>query len=127
MKQSTLSDFLSDMKKGIYNFTDKGKCSSCGNCCSNLLPLSKCEIKAIKKYKKKHHIQQCIHSETAMLDFICPFRDNEKKICTIYKVRPLICRDFKCDKPAKDIEATETFLYGRYDTVDMKELFFTKN
>ena len=34
------------------NLTKKGKCTGCGECCSNILPLSDAEIKRIKDYIK---------------------------------------------------------------------------
>ena len=50
-----------DMEDNIYNFTKDGKCSGCGNCCSNLLPMSQKEVDAIRRYIKKHGIKECRH------------------------------------------------------------------
>jgi hypothetical protein len=38
-----------DMADNIYNFCKDGKCSQCGNCCSNLLPMSQKEIDVIRR------------------------------------------------------------------------------
>ena len=46
------------MEYTIQDFTKDGKCSSCGQCCSNLLPLSNNEIRKIKEYIKKHGIKE---------------------------------------------------------------------
>lgn len=96
--------FLESVRKGmddnIYNFTKDGKCSSCGNCCSNILPMSQKEIRTIRDYIHKHHIHECNHVIPVAkdtYDMTCPFRDNGKQICTIYPVRPEICRLFICD------------------------------
>ena len=89
-----------DMEDNIYNFTKDGKCSSCGGCCSNLLPMSDKEISIIKKYIEKHHIKECKHiipTKELTFDMTCPFRDNDNKICTVYEVRPQICKSFLCD------------------------------
>ena len=126
MKVGNLEQVLNDMKAGVYNFTDNGKCSSCGNCCSNILPMSKEELKRIKKYVRKHHITDSSKNENVKFNMICPFRDNEKKVCTIYPIRPLICSDFKCDKPQKKIAATRDFLYDRFMTVFVREEIFGK-
>lgn len=126
MKMGNLGEIIQDMQNGVYNFTDSGKCSSCGNCCSNILPMSKDELKRIKKYVRKHHIQDTSKNEQADINMVCPFRDNEKRICTIYKVRPLICSDFKCDKPQKQIKATRDFMYDRFMTVLVREEIFGK-
>lgn len=43
--------FLESVQRGmddnIFNFTKDGKCSGCGGCCSNLLPMSPKEIDVI--------------------------------------------------------------------------------
>lgn len=84
-----------DMDDNIYNFTKDGKCSDCGNFCSNLLPMSQKEVDAIHRYIKKHCIKECKHLlpvATPVIDMTCPFRDNGNKVCTIYEVRPEICK-----------------------------------
>lgn len=45
----TLQQVYEDMEHGVYDFTKDGKCSSCGACCSNYLPLSSGEIKEIRR------------------------------------------------------------------------------
>ena len=84
-----------------------GKCSGCGQCCSNYLPLSDKEIKAIKLYIKRNNIQPAKHLLAPVrakpVDMICPFRDEEKRVCTIYEVRPLICRIFQCNRTPLDV------------------------
>lgn len=96
--------FLESVRKGmednIFNYTKDGKCSGCGNCCSNLLPMSQKEVDVIRRYIKKNGIKECKHLlpvATPVFDMTCPFRDNGEKICTIYPVRPEICRQFICD------------------------------
>lgn len=121
-----LNSIKKEMEQGVYNFTDNGKCTSCGQCCSNILPMSKEEIKAIRKYKRKHHIQDTSKKDGVDINLVCPFRDNGEKICTIYPVRPLICRDFKCDKPQNDIKATRDLFYESRETVYVRETFFEK-
>ena len=98
----SIKQMLSDFEHGVYNFTNNGECSCCGQCCSNVLPMTKEEIDTIRKYIKKKHIKQQYHiciPENVDLDLTCPFLDNSKKLkCTIYEVRPKVCRDFICDK-----------------------------
>ena len=86
----------------ITNFTRDGKCSCCGQCCGDLLHLSKREITLIDNYLKKHKIEATPRSAMVNYDNTCPFRDNEKKICKIYEVRPDICRVYKCDKTPEE-------------------------
>ena len=44
---SLLESIQRDMKDNIYNYTVDGKCSGCGNCCSNLLPMNENEIRTM--------------------------------------------------------------------------------
>lgn len=103
MKEGTLEQFYHDMEQGVYNFTKDGKCISCGNCCTALLPVTKKELKIIKRYAKRKHIKPVNH-ENVNFDLTCPFRDDEKKVCMIYEVRPFICRTFICNKPQNKTE-----------------------
>ena len=99
-----VSNLLDCVQKGmednLYNFTKNGKCSNCGNCCTNLLPMSDKEVSRIKEYIKVNDIKEYKHLvpiSNPSVDMTCPFRNDDKKICTIYKVRPEICRQFICD------------------------------
>lgn len=123
-KTVTPHEFWNDVKHGVYNFTKDGKCVSCGNCCTAILPVTKEEIKAIKRYVKRKHIKP-VKNFNVDLDLTCPFRNNTEKKCNIYEVRPTICRDFKCDKPQKLIDETkEKYNYdNRFHTVNMRSIF----
>lgn len=125
MKQGSLKEFWEDAKKGVYNFTQDGKCSCCGNCCSALLPVTNRELSEIKRYAKKKHISITKHNENVAFDLTCPFRDDESRICKIYSVRPQICRDFRCDKPQMRIdESKERYQYdSRFHTVNLRSVF----
>lgn len=123
----TFSDVLRDMKNGVYDFTKDGECSSCGACCSSLLPISEKELKVIKRYVKKNHIKPQKHIPPTVeptFDLTCPFRDDNNRICIIYSLRPQICRSFKCDKPQNDIWATKREFHAKYRVVDMREEIF---
>ena len=124
-KTASLDEFWNDVKHGVYNFTKDGKCVSCGNCCTALLPVTKEELKTIKRYIKRKHIKPIVHSEKADIDLTCPFRNDVEKKCNVYEVRPQICRDFKCDKPQKMIDGTkEKYNYdNRFHTVNMRSIF----
>lgn len=123
-KTASLEEFWNDVKHGVYNFTKDGKCVSCGNCCTAILPVTKEELKAIKRYIKRKHIKP-VKNINVDLDLTCPFRNDTEKKCNIYEVRPAICRDFKCDKPQKMIDGTkEKYNYdNRFYTVNMRSIF----
>ena len=58
MKSTSLEQMMADMNNGTYDLTCNGECTQCGNCCSNLLPMTEDEIATIRKYIKKHHIKE---------------------------------------------------------------------
>ena len=125
----TLQEMMEDMERGVYDFTQDGECSNCGECCSRFLPVSSKEVKAIKRYVHKHHIKEQKHLFPIAQptdDWTCPFRSESERKCLIYEVRPAICQDFRCDKPAKHIKANKDMYHGRYQVVDMREEFFYK-
>lgn len=119
-------------QEGVTDFTVNGKCSQCGSCCSNLLPMTGKEVKKIHWYIKKHHISESKHqipcNDKKLLDLTCPFLDesrpNEK--CTIYPVRPQICKCFSCNKEERD-KNDMGWAYRIRSTaiaVDMRKEFF---
>lgn len=123
---SYLESVQRGMEDNIYNFTKDGKCSSCGNCCSNLLPMSKKEIRTIHDYIRKNNIRESKHILPVVnhpYDMTCPFRDNGKKICTIYPVRPEICRQFICDSE-KRAKHNRALLKQIREIVMVREEFF---
>ena len=108
----------------ITDFTCKGKCSNCGQCCSNLLPLSDMEIKQIKQYVKKHNIKEQRHNVMVGVDMTCPFRDDANKKCLIYEIRPKICRQFMCNHTKEDIMAWKRDFHKKFNPVFMRNEFF---
>lgn len=107
MRTGTMKD-LFDRKKTV-DFTVDGRCSGCGNCCSNILPLSDVEVVRIRRYIREHGIkeQRKLYASPDALDMTCPFRDEANRKCTIYEVRPAICRVYRCDNDAKGIHPKE--------------------
>ena len=127
VKTGDLAQMYADMERGVFDFTVDGKCSGCGACCTNFLPMSGKEVKIIRRYIEKHGITEQTHrypTAEAQVDFTCPFRSETEKKCLIYEVRPLICRDFQCDKPRKKILADKQFYHDRYNVVDCRSEFF---
>lgn len=110
----------------ITNKTCNGKCSNCGECCSDILPIDQTEIKRIKKFIQKNDIKESKHLSMldTRLDLTCPFRDNENKKCLIYEVRPDICRCFICSKLMPDIEHDKALFYSQKTTQSMRNVFF---
>ena len=130
----TIGQMIRDMEHGVYDFTKEGECSQCGACCSNMLWLSEKEISRIKRYIKKHNIKEQKHIAPAVLveqpklDLTCPFLNENKKTekCSIYPVRPAICRFFVCDDPQGAKNHPELYEEERVP-VSMRETFFGRN
>ena len=108
----------------IYDNTIDGKCSGCGECCSNLLPLSEQEISNIKAYIKKHKIKEQRHNAMVGVDMTCPFRDDVNKKCLIYSIRPAICRQFVCNHTQEDIMKAKFDFHNINRVVFMRSEFF---
>ena len=131
MNISTLEQVRKDMEHGVYNHTNNGECTGCGDCCSNLLPMTEKEIEAIKRYIKKHRIKECKHTiplANPVLDMTCPFLNTGKKTekCTIYIVRPAICRCFICSEPNGALKHKELW-HGVRKPVNVRETFYGTN
>ena len=128
MKTGTFEQMLKEFSDGTYNLTCKGECTQCGKCCGNLLPMTDEEVLTIKNYIKKNNIKEHSHIVALLakptIDMTCPFLDDSKSCekCTIYEVRPKICRDFICDpkqRPKVDLE------WGlRCRSINVREEFF---
>lgn len=123
-----LSKAYEDMEKGVTNFCKDGKCIGCGQCCSNILPLSASEIKDIKRYIAKKHIKATVRNvmNTDAIDLLCPFLDDTKSCdkCKIYPVRPKICREFKCDIPPSKVHTNEIQFWKDHEPCLVREVFF---
>lgn len=111
----------------ITDYTCNGKCSNCGNCCGDILHLSKREIKEIDNYLKKHKIEFTPKNIMFVYDNTCPFRDNEKKICKIYEVRPIICKVYQCDKSPEEAYKRREINNEIRLPRSMRQLFFNDN
>ena len=101
-------------RETITNNSCKGKCSNCGECCTEFLPITKKEYYIIKDYLVAHpEIKEFLYIEGDDVHLLCPFRDIENKRCSIYPVRPLVCRKFTCNKTSKSLEETKAFMHSR--------------
>lgn len=127
MPVGTFEQMQREFRDGTYNLTKNGKCTECGECCSNLLPITDEEVEVIQKYVKRYNIKEQKRNlplAEPTLDLTCPFLDSGKKCekCTIYEVRPHICRQFSCDpkqRPQLDLS------YGLKAKVrDVRNTFF---
>jgi Fe-S-cluster containining protein len=111
---------MEDLKsRDLINVTNhccNGVCSNCGECCTDIIPLTKNEVKNIRAYIKKHNIKERVYMDDTTFDFRCPFyiKDSDKH-CAIYPVRPLICQKFKCNQDKSVIASNKELLSMRAD------------
>lgn len=123
----SFDDVMRDFKHGVYDFTKDGKCIECGACCSRFLPVTRKELNQIHRYIERNGIGKQEHGTAVIskdfIDMNCPFLDMSKpnKKCAIYEVRPLICRDFCCNKGK---QASEELLKSACVLVDFSKEFF---
>jgi len=84
------------LKNMLLNIPEHTTCENCGECCGPV-PLSKDEIKKIQNYlDANEYPRNVIEQSHSPLE--CIFRDNDARKCSIYPVRPLICRLFGVTK-----------------------------
>lgn len=123
-----LNETYENMNKGLYDFTENGKCICCGQCCSDLLPVTDKEIAEIKKYVKIHKIKAHSHGNFLsgnFMDLTCPFMDSSKELkCEIYPVRPKVCRMFSCHKENRKKISVEYAVSAHL--ISMRNTFFNK-
>ena len=112
------------MEHKITDFTENGKCSNCGQCCSDFLPMSSGEVARIKKYIKKHGIKEQRHNVLQGIDLTCPFRNEATRKCLIYEIRPAICRQFMCNHTEEDIMKAKFDFHKINKVVAMRSEFF---
>ena len=85
----------------ITNFCIDHKCSCCGSCCAEFLPVTRKEIEVIRKYLEEHKDIKASYGTDSSGETLvaqCCFKDEQTNRCKIYPVRPYVCRHFKCDK-----------------------------
>lgn len=114
----------STMNVEVEDKTILGRCSNCGECCTNFIPMTKDEIKQIHSYLGKHPEVTEQRHEGAEFDLTCPFRDENKKRCLIYEVRPAICRSFICNKDTDVLKQEKLQAHKRGREVMMRNEFF---
>ena len=123
----SIDDWLNSDKLGVQDFSNNGKCSNCGNCCSNFLPMSDAEINIVKKYIKENYIveqKRVIPLVDPSLDLTCPFRSEKERKCLIYPVRPAICRVFMCWYKKEDLYKRRDEISHHCKTVDCRCEFY---
>lgn len=105
------------MKSTFPDYSENGKCTLCGKCCTNIQVMTQNEIRNVKEYIQKHHITPVNRNvispeEDVKPSNVCPFLD-EANHCKIYKSRFSICRHFDCSKH-KLIDDELPFHVGEY-------------
>ena len=117
--KTNLKEIIDHIVKNDIKITDNsccGKCSKCGECCTNLLPVTQKEIETIQEYVIANKIRPQKQMLVMQNRLTCPYYNGKK--CLIYEVRPLICKEFYCYKKPS-MEASEKFIENEFVVVDM--------
>ena len=98
----------------IKNNCVGGSCSRCGECCTGFsLPLAKVEAHELWLYVKSRNIQRLnrgwladveVGRPLSSVDIRCCFYDSVARCCTVYDVRPQVCRGFCCSLSEEEVE-----------------------
>lgn len=117
--KSNLKEIIEHIVKNDIKITDNsccGQCSKCGECCTNFLPVTQKEIEIIQEYVIANKIRPQKQMLVMQNRLTCPYYDGKK--CLIYKIRPMICKEFYCYKKPT-AELGKKFMKEEYITVDM--------
>ena len=117
--KTTIKEIVETIINGNVKITDNsvcGRCSKCGECCTNLLPISQKELDTIQKYVIENKIRSQAQILVMQNRLTCLYYNGKK--CLIYEVRPLICKEFYCYKKP-NTETSKKFANDEYITVDM--------
>lgn len=128
-QKSELDEAISNVMTGHGCFCIGGKCSNCGECCTDLLPVSERELRRIRQYvarhgRKEHHNAPLLAIRQAMVDMTCPFRNPATSRCDIYEVRPEICRSFICTKTVEQAQAERDRISATRQVTSMRYAVF---
>lgn len=122
LKKTNIGEIYKNIVEGNVEITDNticGKCSKCGECCSCFLPICQEELDIIQEYVIKNNIKPQTQMLVMQNRLCCPYYNGKK--CLIYEVRPLICKEFYCNKKM-DIETAKKFKDKEYISVNMWEI-----
>ena len=75
----------------LLNIPAHMTCRNCGECCG-VIPANAAEIAAIREYLDEHPDVRALAVKQSGNLTNCPFRNDKKRRCSIYPVRPMICR-----------------------------------
>ena len=101
------------MKK-VINQTCNGHCTRCGQCCNAWNPITLGEYFTIKSYINENNIKPSLcRPKDNNLYITCPF--NTGHGCSIYPVRPEVCKQFSCHLDEQTIDKNRTYFDSRAD------------
>lgn len=118
-KTTTVGEILKKVMSGKYTVIDNscnGKCTACGECCTNFLPITQEELNIIAEYVINNKIRPQKQLFVMENKLTCPYYNGKK--CLIYDVRPLICKEFYCYKKPT-LEAGKKLTAEKRVCVDM--------
>lgn len=90
----------------VVDKSNCGRCSMCGECCSDIIPLTADEVLRLRRFVRENQYVANTKVKLGMsvlYDMTCPFLNSENK-CDVYDIRPDVCKLFRCWN-----NATESF------------------
>lgn len=119
---------MATFQKAVYGQTDDRPqaagqvrpCRRCGNCCSAQVPLLYGEKRRIRRYIEANHITR---SDSPGCPFLAHTVSGTCR-CTVYPVRPMACRAYRCSRSSCDTEAIWAQLLTEGELTDMVEAFY---
>lgn len=134
-EEKNLADqIIEGWNKKEKDFSDEqGNCNGCSECCTVFVPVTKTELKILKRKMNKKMINNFIkNANEGNISVKCPFVT--EKGCSIYNIKPFVCKAYHCKPSLKreltsddvDVNNPPTYmLYHAFDDKDVIELFDT--
>lgn len=107
----SFQDYMDDLEKDEDTDMNNPSCIACNECCTATATITMEEYKTLQEYfttdkqgRKlfnigKNKIKK--HLRKGVIYMMCPLTNDENKKCSIYDMRPEICKLYHCSKELK--------------------------
>lgn len=107
LDEEIISEIKGAWNKKCIDYSDEnGNCNGCSECCNVFVPITKKELKLLKRLLTKKVLKRYKKSkDDYSINCKCPFSTD--KGCSIYNLRPSICKQYHCKKELSKRDISE--------------------
>lgn len=139
IKLMSAEEYNSNKDKEGNDYTVDGKCSNCGGCCANIIPLTEPEFNKLRRIVAEGDMKPITIADhpdfewpddgQPLYDMTCPFMEygEHGMKCRIYKQRPKVCKLYLCNKSKEEwIKLLKSYphYYANIVKVNLREHVF---